>query len=110
MELQGQRTLALPLMAAVGGQLQLFWPPIKPEGLQAAAGNIPAGLARTSWLLEFDLVDGRTRSWNLTLPELPWLRLLPSLSLAALRVGHPFRRDADQDRYVAALRAAGWTS
>ena len=36
------------------------------------------------------------------------LRLLPSLSLAALRAGHPFRRDADRTRYIDGLRAAGW--
>ena len=37
------------------------------------------------------------------------LRLLPTLTLAALRAGHPFRRDADRARYVEGLRAAGWT-
>lgn len=37
------------------------------------------------------------------------LRLLPTLSLSALRAGHPFRRDADRTRYVEGLRAAGWT-
>lgn len=37
------------------------------------------------------------------------LRLLPTLSLAALRAGHPFRRDADRTRYIDGLRAAGWT-
>jgi TolB-like protein/Flp pilus assembly protein TadD len=36
------------------------------------------------------------------------VRLAPSLSLAALRVGHPFKRDADRDRYIGGLRAAGW--
>ena len=36
------------------------------------------------------------------------LRLLPTLSLSALRAGHPFRRDADRTRYVEGLRAAGW--
>jgi len=102
-ELQGQRTLALPLMAAVNKQLQLFWPPIKPEGLDAAAGNIPAGLARTSWLLEFDLADGRTRSWKLTLPELPWLRLLP---LASSSDGFAFFEPL-RGRYVKLSGAGG---
>ncbi len=37
------------------------------------------------------------------------LRLLPTLSLAALRVGHPFRHAADRSRYIQGLRAAGWT-
>ena len=37
------------------------------------------------------------------------LRLLPTLSLSALRAGHPFRRDADRARYIDGLRAAGWT-
>jgi TolB-like protein len=36
------------------------------------------------------------------------LRLLPTLSLSALRAGHPFRRDADRTRYIEGLRAAGW--
>jgi TolB-like protein len=37
-------------------------------------------------------------------------RLVPSLTVAALRVGHPFVREADAERYVAALRKAGWTA
>ncbi len=37
------------------------------------------------------------------------LRLLPTLSLSALRAGHPFRRDADRARYIDGLHAAGWT-
>jgi TolB-like protein/Flp pilus assembly protein TadD len=37
------------------------------------------------------------------------LRLLPSLSLSALRFGHPFRFEEDRERYVNALRQAGWS-
>jgi TolB-like protein len=36
------------------------------------------------------------------------VRLVPGLTLAALRIGHPFKRDADLQRYVDALRTAGW--
>ena len=36
------------------------------------------------------------------------LRLVPTLSLSALRAGHPFRRGADRTRYIDGLRAAGW--
>jgi TolB-like protein/Tfp pilus assembly protein PilF len=37
------------------------------------------------------------------------VRLLPTLSEHALRFGHPFGRPADHERYVRALRSAGWT-
>ncbi len=37
------------------------------------------------------------------------LRLLPTLTLAAWRAGHPFRREADRARYIEGLRAAGWS-
>jgi TolB-like protein len=37
------------------------------------------------------------------------VRLVPTLTVQALRVGHPFRREADHERYVGGLRAAGWT-
>lgn len=36
------------------------------------------------------------------------VRLVPSLTVPALRVGHPFKRDADLERYLAGLQAAGW--
>ena len=35
-------------------------------------------------------------------------RLLPDYSIAAMRVGHPFRHDAPRERYVQALKSLGW--
>ncbi|MBL8376742.1 MAG: winged helix-turn-helix domain-containing protein [Burkholderiales bacterium] len=36
------------------------------------------------------------------------VKMMPRFTVAALKVGHPFVRDADRDRYVEALRKAGW--
>ena len=38
------------------------------------------------------------------------MRLSPRLTEKALRVGHPFVHDDDFNRYVAALKSAGWSS
>ena len=35
-------------------------------------------------------------------------RLLPGFDIAAMRVGHPFRRDAPRECYVQALKSLGW--
>ena len=37
------------------------------------------------------------------------VRLVPSLTVAALQIGHPFKRAADRERYITGLIAAGWT-
>ncbi|MFN3493151.1 MAG: winged helix-turn-helix domain-containing tetratricopeptide repeat protein [Hydrogenophaga sp.] len=37
------------------------------------------------------------------------VRLVPTLTVAAIRVGHPFKNNTDHERYIAGLRAAGWT-
>ena len=37
------------------------------------------------------------------------MRLVPTLTLAGLRVGHPFKLDAHWNRYVDGLRKTGWT-
>ena len=50
--------------------------------------------------------DGQPEAASASLAE--GVRLVPGFSLAALRVGHPFKRDADRDRSVGALRDAGW--
>jgi len=36
-------------------------------------------------------------------------RLLPDYSMAALKIGHPFTHEEHMNRFVAALRTAGWT-
>lgn len=36
------------------------------------------------------------------------LRIMPRYTLAALKLGHPFAHPEHMDRYVAALRVAGW--
>lgn len=37
------------------------------------------------------------------------MRQMPRFSIATLAIGHPFKNPAHRDRYVAALREAGWT-
>jgi len=50
---------------------------------------------------------GHTEDARIALDE--GLRQMPRYTLEALKLGHPFVRESDQDRYVEALRAAGWT-
>lgn len=37
------------------------------------------------------------------------VRIMPRLTVATLRVGHPFVHEEHRERYIAALRRAGWT-
>lgn len=60
------------------------------------------------FLLSASLVlDGKVDEARVSMAE--GVRLAPLLSVPALCVGHPFKRDLDRDRYISALRMAGWT-
>jgi TolB-like protein/cytochrome c-type biogenesis protein CcmH/NrfG len=80
---------------------------------EAAAHARSAITARRDWFFNHLLLaTSLANSGNLDLARdalAEAVRLVPSLTIAALRVGHPFKKEADRDLYVGGLRMAGWT-